>query len=659
MAQERDVLARDRLRKALKGTTLTPFVGAGLSAAVTGGKPCATWRGLLLEGLEVCQREDSSLRDDWAAGKKNDLDRGDMASYLSVAEEISYRLRNLHEGREFDSWIESTVGQLEPTGAGRHLIESVCALGTVIITTNYDNLIEQVQPAWRSYAWNDEDFANASTESQVVLHLHGSARKPQSIILCNGDYQLLNANKLNQILSDYLFVSRRFIFIGCGEGLADPHIAPLLKMTIALIPKNQEHFILVTEEQRHQLQGGKLSERISPVPYGKRYEDLPKFLQDLAEDDQVKGSQGPPRDFPNAAAKPSSPWLARAGHAQEQLRGIMERFDHVEDAVRQVVRHGALPLGIELWDYPYQQDKHEKLATLLNDSAKKLEDLSAQIVPAFEDTVEEVWQLTVPTSAMRTARLVPITERVSELVDVSRRLLTKLAPTLDELQSRIVDCSDYQAPCDSLSHALTSIEKAHRIAVSLQEGLSRQQTRHETSGTRPRQSVVQTPGRAPSRPDPPLTEPSGPASVPADRTGSAESEVWLVPMLGEVAAGMPILANEESGEYLPLPARFVRREDAFVAKVRGESMVGDGVFDRDYIVLVRDPDPKDGEMVVALTEDIEGADEVGVRVKRLWYEGDTVIRLESSPPDESPIRLGRDVLRATYKVIGVIRWGVK
>lgn len=650
------IQAYDRLLEALADPTLTPFVGAGLSAAATGGEQCATWHGLLLDGVETCVREVADLPDGWAATKTKDLDSGDMVSYLSVAEDISLRLRNFHEGREFDSWIRNTVGKLELTDVGRQLIESVCALGTVVVTTNYDSLIEQVT-GWKSYTWDDEEFAPANITSEAVLHLHGAASKPRSIILSGGDYQRLSDNKLNQKLSDSLFLVRRFIFIGCGDGMADPHIAPLLEMMIKLIPNDKrEHFILVTEDERRQADG--LSRRVSAVPYGKRYQELPKFLQRLSASDKANGSQGALPGASHTAGKAPT-WLVKAEQAQENLQATLESFDRAEDAMRQVERRCTLPLGIDKFDYSYQKDKHEQLAKSLSAPAKMLEDSSAQIVSALVDAAEEVWQLALPTSAAHTARLAPITDMISELVDVSSRLLAKLTPALDDLQGRVGVSAGYQAPCASLLRACASVEKAHTMAISLRDGLIRQQAAQEPGEARARRRGTQAPASAPSRTGAPPAEPPRVGLLPAELTGSAESEVRLVPILGEVAAGQPVRADQQSGEYLPLPARFVRREDAFAARVRGDSMTGDGVFAGDYVILVPDPEPEDGQMVVVLSEDVEGAEEGLVRVKRLRYEGETGILLESSAPGEPPVPLAREALRAAYRVIGVVRWDIK
>ena len=200
-----------RLREALRtGERLTPFVGAGLSSALTGGEPCATWRGLLGKGVDVCQKWVPEEPEKWAADMKRQLSRRDKHSLLSVADEVGRRLREPHEGREFKSWIDGTVGKLTPKDdAATQTIEAIRSLDNVVVTTNYDTLIEYPEPKWIPRTWNDEDFASAFRKSQVVLHLHGIAKKPESIILGSADYQKLGDDKRNNLLGSSLFVSLR------------------------------------------------------------------------------------------------------------------------------------------------------------------------------------------------------------------------------------------------------------------------------------------------------------------------------------------------------------------------------------------------------------------------------------------------------------------
>jgi hypothetical protein len=407
----------------LDDPALTPFVGAGFSAAVSDDNPCATWRGLLRNGVGVCVKEFSEPWEGWAKAKEKELEVGDEKTLLSVAEDISLRLHGQGENREFKSWIEKTAGSLEPTEKGRRIVESVCTLGSVIVTTTYDGLIKKANPAWEPYTWADDDFPSAFARSQVVLHLHGGWWEPGSIILCSGDYQRMSGDRRNQILSESLFITRRFLFIGCGDGLRDPHIAPLLKMIMTFTLDNgPEHFILVTENDHKRMKSG-LPDRITPITYGESYEQLPRFLEELANRKLGKGAKatGSQSTLPygsHAASEPQG-WLMLAGHAHQKLNDTLELFYRAEDAMRQVRRRCVLPPGIDTSDYLYQQAKHKDLAESLIEPANLLKTYSARIVSAMEGMVDEIWELAGPKFDVQTSRLAPIIESVSELADVS------------------------------------------------------------------------------------------------------------------------------------------------------------------------------------------------------------------------------------------------
>jgi hypothetical protein len=136
-----------RLRAAMAGNRPPiPFVGAGFSSAVTGGEPCATWRGLLLDGIGVCAEKAPELPEGSADNREAMLNEGAADSYILVADEIRKHLGPVRDGWEFRSWLEGTVGSLQPKGAGEKLIAAVRALGKIVVTTNYDTLIEQATP---------------------------------------------------------------------------------------------------------------------------------------------------------------------------------------------------------------------------------------------------------------------------------------------------------------------------------------------------------------------------------------------------------------------------------------------------------------------------------------------------------------------------------
>ncbi len=126
---------------------------------------------------------------------------------------------------------------------------------------------------------------------------------------------------------------------------------------------------------------------------------------------------------------------------------------------------------------------------------------------------------------------------------------------------------------------------------------------------------------------------------------SQPASTVMVPMVGTVRAGTPVLAVENIEEYIPLPYTFVKTKNAFMLQVEGNSMVDVGIFEGD-LVLVRQQDTADnGDIVVALLED-----EATVKT---FYKEKHSIRLQPENPELKPI-ISKNV-RILGKVIGVVR----
>ena len=118
-----------------------------------------------------------------------------------------------------------------------------------------------------------------------------------------------------------------------------------------------------------------------------------------------------------------------------------------------------------------------------------------------------------------------------------------------------------------------------------------------------------------------------------------------LPLVGQVAAGAPILAEENIEEYLEIPDVIGGEEGDYILQVRGESMVKAGILGGDYVVIRPAEDATDGEIVVALIED-------EATVKRFFREKNQV-RLQPENKGMKPIRT-RDV-RLLGRVVGVFR----
>lgn len=81
------------------------------------------------------------------------------------------------------------------------------------------------------------------------------------------------------------------------------------------------------------------------------------------------------------------------------------------------------------------------------------------------------------------------------------------------------------------------------------------------------------------------------------------SSTGFVPIVGEITAGQPILAVESYEESFPLPQSFIEDGDYFMLKVKGDSMIEVGIFDRDLVLVRQQPHAKSGDIVVALIDD--------------------------------------------------------
>lgn len=122
-------------------------------------------------------------------------------------------------------------------------------------------------------------------------------------------------------------------------------------------------------------------------------------------------------------------------------------------------------------------------------------------------------------------------------------------------------------------------------------------------------------------------------------------EIVNVPIVGRVTAGEPILAVENIEDFFPMPRDFANYDDVFMLRVRGESMVGAGILDGDYVVVRQQSHAEDGDIVVALLED-------EATVKRFFKEEDH-IRLQPENPRMAPIRTSQ--VQILGRVIGVFR----
>lgn len=122
----------------------------------------------------------------------------------------------------------------------------------------------------------------------------------------------------------------------------------------------------------------------------------------------------------------------------------------------------------------------------------------------------------------------------------------------------------------------------------------------------------------------------------------------MLPLLGQIAAGTPIFSEDTVEDMIPVPSEMVRTiKNAFVLRVKGDSMTGDGIKPRDLVIVRPQETAEQGDLVAIMVGD-------EATVKRIHFESNG-LRLMPSNPAYEPIMVEPDEARVVGKVIGLIR----
>lgn len=133
-----------------------------------------------------------------------------------------------------------------------------------------------------------------------------------------------------------------------------------------------------------------------------------------------------------------------------------------------------------------------------------------------------------------------------------------------------------------------------------------------------------------------------------DNFNLSRREVVNIPLLGQVAAGQPLLAVENITEYFSIPSEYMPGGEVFMLKVKGDSMINMGIYEGDQIIVRKQNTASNGEVIVALVDD-------SATVKR-FYKENGHIRLQPENDFMDPIIV--DDCEILGKVIGLIRLGI-
>lgn len=140
-------------------------------------------------------------------------------------------------------------------------------------------------------------------------------------------------------------------------------------------------------------------------------------------------------------------------------------------------------------------------------------------------------------------------------------------------------------------------------------------------------------------------DPTKPRAIEVlDSINEINQEIISIPVIGQITAGEPILAQQNIEEYIPLPASLVKGNNNFILKVKGESMINAGILNKDYVIIDKTNYAENSQIVVAL---INGEH---ATVKRFFKEGN-MVRLQPENEFMDPIILNEK----SVEIIGVVK----
>ena len=280
----REVEVLTRLKNALENRRLVIIVGAGVTlgatANISGPLPRITWTGLIRNGLDYLVSEgyvDAGNRRTRRAYEA--LEDPDTGSLLDAANILSSQLT---QNGQFPTWLESVFGNLYEEVRHPAILDTLKTLhqkGATILTTNYDDLLEQSCGLPRIGRSNkDEILKFKRGDLDGVFHVHGSYHDPHEVVLDTTDYyEVTHSDEVQSILKNYLEF-KTILFVGCGSGLEDPNFNALLKWASeqqANIPNR--HCLLIRD-------GDNLNHKmLVRLKYGPNYQDLAPYIHNLLD----------------------------------------------------------------------------------------------------------------------------------------------------------------------------------------------------------------------------------------------------------------------------------------------------------------------------------------------------------------------------------------
>ena len=233
-----DKRAAADLQEALIKDQLVIFIGSGVVLnSVRGNQQLLdrlTWIGIMRDGLDfvVDKRPEvaAQVMPQYQVLKSNPSD--------SALTPVAQTIKNfLHHSRDYRKWLDDLFGSLNKKGAITHpqLLRTLDALrlkGAILVTTNYDHVLEN--NASQHLETLDQSIHDLGKVSRLfdrklgaVYHVHGEYTRPDDVVFDDISYEKVNSFTPSRVRLESMLIDRKILFLGCGQGLDDPHLSKL------------------------------------------------------------------------------------------------------------------------------------------------------------------------------------------------------------------------------------------------------------------------------------------------------------------------------------------------------------------------------------------------------------------------------------------------
>jgi len=247
----------------------------------------AGWPGLLNHGVEHCSKH-GLLDSEEADLVRKQIKMGNKAGKTDYLIEAAQRIHDCLEKRTNGRywWLHDSIGQLKVQEP--RLIRAIQGMGGLITTLNYDDLVEQVT-GWRSIEWHQRVEVTRcmhDRERDVVIHLHGFWKNPESIILDRLSYERIKSHADTRDLLRDFARNYTLLFIGCGDTFFDPNFQTLLLWAReALHGVQHRHYVLCRQSDEPKLFTSLQHHGyLDSLVYGDSYDELSPFLEEIGDE---------------------------------------------------------------------------------------------------------------------------------------------------------------------------------------------------------------------------------------------------------------------------------------------------------------------------------------------------------------------------------------